>query len=277
MAGTISMSTDLRVATFVPSAPYPAGVSMAVYISYFAQIQDLAGNALPAQVFGFTTGFASDTVAPTVVVVSPSNGLTGVPTNVTVMVDFSEPVDGVGLAGQIVLKAGTTPVASSLALSNANQRVTLTPQAPLLASTAHTLTITGVKDLVGNAMTAPVNVGFTTGAGADLTPPTATGSNPPANATGVPTNTVVTVNFSERINPLTINDSSFRLTVNNTGAPVAGTIAVAANALSATFTPSAALAPSTVYRMYVCYQTCPTDLAGNSFSFQFQSAFTTGP
>lgn len=106
----------------------------------------------------------SDTTAPTVVAVSPIAAATGLSLTVAPAVSFSEAVSntaGISLAPS----AGGAAVAATLA-TNGNI-VTLTPNAPLAASTSYRLTVpTTVTDLAGNPLASAFTSTFTTGAGA---------------------------------------------------------------------------------------------------------------
>ena len=111
--------------------------------------------------------------------------------------------------------------------------------------------------------TTPVQVG-------DTTPPTVTASTPANNATGVALNTAVNVTFSKAMNSASLTSTSFTLSAGGTA--VSGTVAYSGN--NATFTPSAALAVSTLYTATVT--TAATDLAGNALASNFVWTFTTG-
>lgn len=172
--------------------------------------------------------------------------------------------------GQVTLSANGTPVAVTQSFNNGNQTLILTPVVPLNPSTGYTLSIAGVKDVAGQLMSTPQTSTFTTGTGADLIAPTVTTVSPVSGATGVPTNTVVQLQFSERVDALTVNSGTFFLINNNTGLAVAATITVAADGMSATLTPSAALSSSTGYTVEGCGI---TDLVGQQLCFGF--GFTT--
>jgi hypothetical protein len=116
----------------------------------------------------------------------------------------------------------------------------------LLAGTVYTLDLGAVRDLAGNALV-PRTTTFTTGTGVDLTAPTIVGFVPANNAIGIPTSTTVQVQFSERINPVSVTASTFGFRVSNTGVAVAGAFTVASDSLSVTFTPTAPLAVATRY------------------------------
>ncbi len=105
----------------------------------------------------------SDTTAPTVVAVSPIVAATGLSLTVAPAVSFSEAVSntaGISLAPS----DGGAAVVATLA-TNGNI-VTLTPNAPLAASTTYRLTVpTTVTDLAGNPLASAFSSTFTTGAG----------------------------------------------------------------------------------------------------------------
>ena len=265
MAGTRSVSSNGRIVSFVPDAPLAVGRG---YTLYLYPVRDMAGNVVYTG-FSFTTSFVSDTVAPQVVGISPADGLTGLPTNLHLVVVFDEPIQALGV-DQISLSAGAVDVLVGRSLSNGNRMLTLTPHLPLAPSSVHTLTIGIVKDLAGNPLSATQTTLFTTGTGVDLTAPTVIRTDPANGATGVPTNAVLQMEFSERMNPFSFTDKTFYLYHSNTGARPAGTITVSADGLMATFTPSAPLSASTSYTLYA-YGV--SDLTGQVVYYAF--SFTT--
>jgi hypothetical protein len=185
------------------------------------------------------------------------------------MVQFDEPVAASAL-DQVVLQTGGHSVAATLTLSDSNRQLTISPTVPLLGLTSYTLTIAGVTDTSGNVAVTEV-VSFVTAVGPDLRNPDVVSYSPAAGATGVSVNTVITIQFNERINPLTVTSSSFRLLQNGSVA-VAGPIVVAADGLSATLTPAAPLQPLTSYTIQT---NGIADLVGRITNFE-NSSFTTG-
>jgi len=278
VVGSYSVSGNDQTISFVPNAPLAVGRSYSVYFTYpYGGITDLEGNVLPGPnslgSFYFTTGTVADTVGPQVLGVSPANGLSGVPINTQVVIQFDKPIDNLTLS-QVTLSGGGGSVNVIPTLSNGDQTLTLTPVVPLTASTVYTLTITGVQDLAGIPMAATVTTTFTTASGADLTPPQVVGVSPVNGATGVPTNAVVQIQFNKRMDPLTVTSATF-LVVPSGGNPVAGTITVSSDGTNATLAPSAALSPSTVYYLYIGGM---ADLVGQQIccSYYASFSFTTG-
>jgi len=270
VASSCSVSTDGQTISCVPTALLTASRSYTVSYSGLG-IMDLVGNPLFGQAFSFTTGTASSTAGPQVIGVSPVNGLVGVPINAQVLIQFNEPVDAITL-NQVTLSAGGAVTVTPM-LSNGNQTLILVPVAPLNPGTSYTVTITGVQDMSGNSLSSPVTTSFTTGTGADLTPPTALSVSPPSGTTGVLTNSVIQLRFSKRIDPFTVTNSTFFVFPSSTGQHIAGTIMVSTDGLTATLTPAVPLAVSTSYLLEATSGI--TDLEGQPLVF-FSSSFTTG-
>lgn len=104
-------------------------------------------------------GTSNDRTPPTVVATNPANGATGVPTNATVSVTFSENIDSASVTNTAFTLdnsvTGTIVVSGAVA--------TLTPAPALPASTTvHGTLSTAIKDRAGNPLASPVTFQFTT-------------------------------------------------------------------------------------------------------------------
>ena len=86
-SGTVSCAG--KTATFVPTGALTAGAHTATLTT---GIKDLAGNALAATTWNFTTG-AADNTAPTVTSTDPADTATSVPVSTNITATFSEAVD----------------------------------------------------------------------------------------------------------------------------------------------------------------------------------------
>jgi hypothetical protein len=272
VAGDYSISTDGRTVSFVPTSAFGVSRQHSVYFSWQG-ITDLAGNVLGAGgglgSFSFTTGSSPSTSAPQVVGVSPADQLTGVPRNVQIVIQFDRAIDTLS-AHRITLTAGSAvPVITSF--GSGDTRVTLTPVMPLQASTVYTLTIGAVTDLSGKPIATPVVRHFTTAAGVDLITPQVTVVSPANGALNVPTNALIQLSFNERIDPVTVNSSTWLVYPAATGVPIPGSYLVSTDGRTATFAPAARLAPSTTYYSNV---SGVSDLVGQP-AYIFTS-FTTG-
>lgn len=100
--------------------------------------------------------------------------------------------------------------------------------------------------------------------------PVVSSTNPIDGASGVPLNQIITATFNEEMDPATINQSSFILTVG--GAPVTGT--VSHSGAVSTFTPSSLLLANTIYTARIT--TASKDLDGNALQTDYIWTFTTG-
>jgi hypothetical protein len=274
--GSASVSSDGRFISFVPDAPLETSRSYSVFSSGafpVGLIQDVSGNFLTSLSIFFTTGTATDTTAPQVVGVSPPDGFLNVPINARVVIGFDEPIQGTSVNG-ISLTNGGGPVNALRSFSDGNRALTLQPTTPLAELTTYTVTVDGVRDLSGNPLAMVETTIFTTGTGAELTNPTVVSVSPANGATGVATDTVVTITFSDPVNPLTVTDATFFVQT-NTGVRVTGAITVAADGLIATITPDAALSASTNYQVRAFNPL--TDLVGQGLSSFFSSFTTAAP
>jgi hypothetical protein len=219
--------------------------------------------------WNFTSGAAPDVVKPTVTLLDPLNNATGVAINKLITVTFSEPMNQSTLTAlTYTLKQGTTAVSG--AVSYTGLIATFTPSANLAYSTLYTGTITtGAKDAAGNAIAENSVFSFTTVSAPDLTAPSVLSLDPLNNATLVVRNKVVQVNFSEAMDPLTINSNTFTLKQGTTLVPGA----VSYTGTAAKFTSTNILSANTVYTATLT--TAAKDLAGNAIAANIAWSFTT--
>jgi hypothetical protein len=101
--------------------------------------------------------------------------------------------------------------------------------------------------------------------------PTVVRSNPPKGRVDVALNQLVTVVFSEPIDPTSLNSTSFQLQLNRT--PVAGSIRIASDGLTAEFLSDQALQPGVTYDLAVTQSV--KDLDGDPLADEYTSSFTT--
>ena len=272
VAGVIQVNPDGTTVSFVSKQPLPVGRSFTASLNTL--ISDTSGNRLPRHLSSsFNTSFEEDIVPPVAIGVSPPDGATDVPTNSNIMVEFDEAIDLINVLGSLTVQADGVDVLGSVAITNASRRVTFTPAAELFPNAVITVNVsTKVTDVAGNALGTAVSSQFTTGIGADLQRPTVTTMTPFNGESNVPTNTLLQVEVSERINPLAVTEGNFWLRNNTTGQNVLGTRSVSADGLTLTFTPDVPLETDRSYWLYV---TSVTDLANNTLSTG-SSRFTTG-
>lgn len=212
----------------------------------------------------------ADTTAPTVISTAPADLAPSIAINTNITATFSEAMSPSTInSTTFSLKQGTTPVAGTVAY--VGNTATFHPTSNLSGTTAYTATITtGAKDLAGNALAAPKIWTFTTNTTIDTTAPTVTSVFPANTATGILLNANIVANFSETMDPSTINTSTFTLMQQGSSTPVNGAVTGSA----ATFHPNINLAPGTLYTATIT--TVAKDLAGNPLATAKIWSFTTG-
>ena len=271
VAGTVSYSgvsvVFTPLASLAPSTRYTATLKGAP-----DGVSDLAGNRMVNDyIWSWTTGANPDTIAPTVISVSPVELATNVPVTTSVSAMFSEAMDPLTMNSANVSVAGVNGLVSYDA---ASKTVTYKPTTALAENTTYTATVsTGVKDIAGNAMASNKVWTFTTAK--DTTPPTVISTINANGATNVSTNTKVGASFSESMDPARMTNANFMLKDAVTNVAVAGTVSY--SGVSVVFTPLASLAPSTRYTATL--KGAPdgvSDLAGNRMVNDYIWSWTTG-
>lgn len=266
VAGTVTYSGV--TASFRPASNLAPNTLYTATITTGAT--DLAGNPLASNyVWTFTTGNA-DSIPPSVSSVIPVGGSSGVFVSSALAATFSEAMDPVTInSATFSLRQGATLVPGTV--SYAGVTGTFRPVSELRPDTLYTATITtGAKDLAGNPLTSPYVWSFTTGSAVDQSPPSVTFTIPANGANNVAVSQSLAATFSEVMDPTTIDTATFTLKQGNTA--IAGTVSYAG--VTATFTPSGALAPNSLYTATI--STGAKDLAGNSLGSAHVWTFTTG-
>jgi len=274
--GTIGCSG--AVATFTPAA------NLAYNTVYTATIgtgaQSLAGTPLAAN-YVWTFRTLPSPTAPSVIATMPANGATAVPTNQALSATFSLAMSPATINTTTFTLAATTSgtsVTGVVTYVAAGSVATFTPNASLAPTTEYTATITiGAQDVAGAALPQNYVWSFTTAAAPVLVPPTVISTIPASLATGVPVNQIVSATFSTAMNPTTItaiSPATFTLLAQGSTTPVSGLVAYAAVGNTLVFTPTANLAPNTLYTATIT--TGAQNLAGIALASNYVWTFTTG-
>ena len=227
----------------------------------------LVAFVLVALVGGCGREQARSPLSPRVTATSPVNGATAVLLNTTVTATFSSVMAPATINNSTFTLTGPGGTAVAGAVSYSGTTATFTPTVSLAANSVYVGTITrGATDPGGNTLSANFVWSFTTGA------PTVISTIPAGRATLVAVNTIVSATFSEPMNPLTLTNATF--TVTGPGAtPVAGVVSYSGS--TATFTPTAVLANSTLFTATIT--TGAKDPAGAALAANFVWTFTTAP
>ena len=217
---------------------------------------------------GFTIQAASP-VAPQIMATAPSSNAGGVPTNTQFTFELNEPIQNAS-GGNVILydqsiggyncNPGSAAMVPGSVTTDASGRiVTFAPASNLKAGNSYILCINGTVNNWASPWSgpsiqsqggSPLNLGFayypfSTGFGPAHGGPQFTYSNILSGDSAVGTNDVVTIGFNEPVNPASVSPASFYLT--QAGNPVPGTISYNSALTQFTFTPTAALTPSTAY------------------------------
>jgi len=239
IAGTISYNSTNFKMTFKPDSvlAYSTGYTGRVT----TLVKEIEGNALQEDyVWTFTTGAIADTLPPVIISTDPVDQATSVVLNKAVIATFDVPMDPASFTGSsFFVMQGTNIIAGSINYNN--NSVGFVPTIAFTQNTTYTVTVTNsVKSSMGISMVNNYVWIFTTGVNIA---PTIIMTDPLNNATGVQVNKLITATFSEGMNPLTINGTTFFLKqgLNTIGA----TVTYAGN--TASLNPSANLLPGTTY------------------------------
>jgi Ice-binding-like/Bacterial Ig-like domain len=284
--GTVALNANQTVATFTLGA----GQTLAANMPYTATITGATSRGVALAnpyKWSFTTGATADATRPRVLVTDPATtkpGPTpGVPANSAVTATFSEDMAAATINGTSFTLTCVAPCVSpagTVTYDITSRTAVFTPAAALAVNPSYTYTATitaAATDLAGNALggnQAPLPAAsnyvwtFTTVAAGVPSHITVASTNPAIGALGVcpgaSVNATFTVPNGLRMNPNTVNATTFTLTG---PAPAVTTVVAAsvtidaATGTIATFTPEAALAEGTYAATIVGGSTGVLDLA----------------
>jgi hypothetical protein len=197
--------------------------------------RDNQGNSAQQLVIPFTV----DAELLAVESVTPDNGAINVPIDTNTRVTFSLPVDPATITSSTIflLNQSNEPVPGTTSYNANTKTVTFAPTSPLDFRSYYVLKIHGGESGVHSGNNQPLTMnyefGFRTVAGTgDVTSPIVTSVRLQEDGS-------ITVQFSEPMNPLTVNGSTILLTEQTTGISVPGVVAYDPGVQTATFTPLA--------------------------------------
>lgn len=217
---------------------------------------DTNGKSLASSYTATFTTVPPDVTAPAVVSSYPQSGASDIPSDINITVQFDEDLVTPTTANFTLTDEDATVISYSFSYDTDSRTATLVPTSTLDYAKLHTVTLSNVQDIFGNALN--TTLAFTTSTILKATTPDDGDSD-------VEVDTVLTAIFEGKI-----DSSGASFTLQDSGAtPVTGTTAFATS--SATFTPSADLDFSTTYTATI---SGVQDLSGNTLADQSWS-FTT--
>ena len=260
---TFSTTTaDNKVFTFTPTGgtaydSFYSGLDAATTFTVtVSAATDTNGKTLTTPFTSTFTTVPPDVTPPAVVTSYPQNGASDIPSDINLTVQFDEDLVTPTTANFTLTDEDATVISYSLNYDTETRTATLLPAATLDYAKGHTLTITNLQDIFGNALNTTVT--FTTSTILKAT-------TPDDGDTDVEIDTVVTAIFEGKIDA---TGATFTL-VDSGLTPVAGTTVFGTSL--ATFTPTADLDFGTYYTATI---SGVKDLSGNSLADQSWS-FTT--
>jgi hypothetical protein len=189
--------------------------------------------------------FTTALPAPTVTSTTPANGATGVALNTSPTATFSLTMNPATInTTTFTLRQAGTPIVGVVTLNVAGTTATFNPTMNLTAGLVYTATITtGAQGTNGVALATNFVWTFTAQGGGLA--PTVTSTTPLNGATNVALAVSPTATFSQAMNPVTINTTTF--TVTQAGNPIVGVVTLNAAGTTATFNPTTDLTAGLIY------------------------------
>ena len=265
--GSISHSDSAL--TFFPSNEFQRDQTIIATIS--SEVSDPHGNTMDYDFeWSFTTRQATtqELTPPAVASTKPSPGTIDVSADISIYAHFNKALNPSTINNStFLLRTNNTSVSGSVSYDDST--AIFTPSGDLQDGTVYTATVTdSIRDLYGNTPTNNYEWNFIT-KNVDRTPPHVSSTNPIHDEEDVPFDIPITATFSERVDPASVNNNTFRMRTSNGN--VSGSISYEDS--MATFTPAEHLQDGTVFTATVT--NAIRDLNGNSPTNNYNWSFTT--
>lgn len=267
--GTVALDSTSTVATFT-LAPATSLEPLTRYTVTVTGARSLATDlqqTTPIVWHFITAGLTPDSTRPRVTVTQPATTIpgptTGAPTNAAVTASFTESMLDTTFVASTFTVTCALPCISpdgDVSYVGSNRTAVFTPTAALDAMTTYTATVTtAATDLSGNALggnqaalpaASDYVWTFTTGVASPAAAVTVLSTNPDANQMDVCPAATVNATFSARMNPVTIDATTFTLTGPGpalTPVTAASVVLDTTTGRIATFTPQSALTVGATY------------------------------
>lgn len=265
LPATVHMNSSMTVFGFTLASPLSVGEF--INFQQNGPVLDLAGNSLGSFFPTLTVGSTVDSSPLQVIGVNPPANLQNVPQNVVMQAQFSAEVSPSSLGGIQLLQGGMAVPAVATWLGDAS--VAIVPQQVLQPNLPYTISISGVKDALGNALTGPTTSNFSTVPALLEGAPAGT-VKVPASTSNVSPNTTIQVTFTHPMNPLSLTpQATGPVLLFNNSTPVPVAFSLSPDATTGTWTPVSPLEAGT----YSFYVASGTDIAGNGM-LQVYTNFT---
>lgn len=261
--GVLSYDVATKTISFEPSSPLANNTTYKATIR--STVKDLNGIGLQGDyIWTFSTG---PSVTPLVTITNPPNAASNVSIGKTITATLNVPMNATSLnETTFTLYNGATQVAGTV--SYAGYKASFNPDADLLPGVLYTATITtGAQSVTGTALGSDFVWTFSTLASGI---PYVMSEDPVDLAINVPLDKVISVDFNEAMNGLTITTASF--TLMNGVTPVSGTVNYSGT--TANFTPDVDLLSGITYTATIT--TGAENLSGVATANDYVWKFSTG-
>ncbi len=268
-SGTSSGSVSGNIV--VPATALNGPTRMRVMMQFSGTLQPCV-NPTYGEVEDYTVLVENrDTTAPVISSKSPANSASNIKISSAILVQFSEKIDPLSVTNNSI-SLTRNGVALAGVISVENNLLRFVPDQPFDYSTQYDVVVyAGILDMAGNSLPSNSSWSFTTEL-PDTTAPSIISRSPDSNEQSVAVNrNVITVWFSEAINPATVNSSSFQLLRN--GQPVTGNISFGLNNTQAMLSVAQEHEYATTYTVRVTNGI--KDVAGNALRDAGEWNFTT--
>jgi len=252
---------ELTETQFVPSGQTElevTGLTNGQNYGFAAEVESESGARSGRTVVQFAQPYEPDIEAPTIVATSPVDGATGMDTQSLLSVTFSEPMD----LSSIGIELTPARVLRQFQWSEDGSELVTGPETPWKEGQSYEAKVTGT-DASGNPISG-VDV-FTFTVGYKQLAPQISGTSPVPGLVNVPTDTRITVTFSEPMEPISTNRAL------STSPDVPMSYGHDARQRTFTWTPQAALDPDTTYTVTVgaSAQNMRGEMLGQDMVFDF--------
>lgn len=255
----------------VPATALNGSTRMRVMMQYSGTLQPCV-NPGYGEVEDYTVIVENRDVTPPVISSkSPANLASNIKISSAITAQFSEKIDPLSVTNNSI-SLTRNGVALSGVISVENSLLRFVPDQPFdYAAQYNVVVYAGIMDMAGNSLQSNSSWSFTTEQ-PDTTAPSILSRSPDTNEQSVAVNrNVVTVWFSEAINPATVNSSSFQLLRN--GQPVTSSISFGLNNTQAMLSVAQEHEYSTTYTVRLTNEI--KDVAGNTLRDAGEWSFTT--
>jgi hypothetical protein len=268
----ISISQDNRTVVLNSSgATLPAGATITATATHL--ITDLSGNALADKTSQFTT-MTAVTSGPSVLSSRPASGATNVPANTVITLFTSAPMNAGTIPGALYVSQNGVLVSGTTSVGSNGQSIEFTPSSALAAGTAIQVFLNSTaQDIYGNSLTNFTET-FTIAGALANSAAVAQVVNPFPNASNVPLNTIIQVEFNQPLQASTVtcNGASGSVTLfqGSTGTYLTPNCTVIDGGQVINIAPTSNLASQSTYKVSVTANVTNTSgVPVQAFSYSF--------